>query len=323
MEYAVDLSAFTNKVIDKFFCELESKTSICWSSGQKPTQFKMSGNFHILKTGYKTLLQGLRIESEIEIELNRAQFIEKMATLYPIKKQDIHEYCKEHRVWAAKDGDGRWWGWPKKPESTNNLLPDIWNSDRCIVQSLPNDLNYPDVPWDKSLIAPDGSMLLWDETRKTQKRATHFEVGKWYLAKAHKERGPGKLLKIQGFDQPYLLYHPEWKGGHDADAFGSELHLSGNHAYWYDEQEIIETKAPIERVKDLQRGDPVFVWDDGDDLRCPAIVRYFYAKREKGCSTFSYAFYGVRGINWDHYRPFDASLVGVPRKDWPPLKGTN
>jgi len=86
-------------------------------------------------------------------------------------KQDIRDYCREHRVWAAKDSIpyntqyGQWAEYKEKP--TKRSIQ--WHPQSLARGQLNRDLfldeskfTFPDCPWDKSLIAPDGSMPLME-----------------------------------------------------------------------------------------------------------------------------------------------------------------
>ena len=185
----------------------------------------------------------------------------------PKPKQDIRDYCREHRVWAAKDcgGEGKpsggWWGWTHRPETKNNPTPRTWNLNYGSVICLPSNLAFPSCPWDKSLITPDGSMPLMEPKHKN-------------FIKFGVESSFGVALE----------YPPKMK-----------------------------QSLP-------RRGDPIFAWDDRHDPRCPVIVLYYHHTTSDGkIACFKLGAYGESMFLtvWDHYRPFDASLVGVPRKDWP------
>lgn len=169
---------------------------------------------------------------------NAAMITVSIGNVTPVKKepakQDIRDYCREHRVWAAKDKDGTWANHSRKPVVDGKM----WSNTSFIIGTATrfqdaSRFTFPDVPWDKSLIAPNGSMPLWDKQLPT-------------------------------------------------------------------------------------RGDPVFVWNDSDSHKVPPRMAYFYGIENNRVAIYSYAIYGVKApISWDHYLPFDAALVGVPRKDWP------
>ena len=252
------------------------------------------------------------------------------------EKQDIREYCKDHRVWAAKEGSGSWWGWTRKPETKNNPSPKTWNSCFGEVCSLPEDLIFPSVPWDKSLIAPDGSMPLWEKdeassaeewgkmfesmayklyskdakTGKIYERATHFEVGKWYL-----NVGENKGIDLE-FRNKYRFVDSKPHKCTKTENLCVEFDGNGGLNEW-NPADWIEVDAPKEEKKKPRRGDPIFVWDDEADDTIPASVMYFHHFEKKEVFVFDEGVEGEDGCSYDNYRPFDASLVGVPRKSWP------
>lgn len=419
MNYVVDLNDYSPEVIKNFLQELERKTSIAWGINEPPTSYAPQMGFYFIGDEHNHLV--MASTAQAAKLLTRSQFIEKMVELYPPKKQDIREYCKEHRVWAAKQGDNGY-GWrtfkPQdgKPYSFVGAIFGSWKNDRGYFGDSVDSskFTFPDVSWDKSLIAPDGSMPLldmakfsestidsirclsdslnkeWQKLRATQKRADHFEVGKWYvnvgenhdcyiglypekkkiidgkphkctrvgldsaefeglhgmwiwrpvdwievdppqskepqigkwyLAKGHEDRGPGQLKIVVKGSPPCLLYHPSWNSGHNAELASPELGLTGEHSYYYFEKDLVETDPPkAQKPQKPHRGDPIFVWDDGASDRIPATVRYFsridddnlvrvLSQTEENKEDESEAF--------NHYRVYDASLVEVPRRKWP------
>lgn len=198
-----------------------------------------------------------------EVVIDGVTYVPKPETI--TIKQDIRDYCREHRVWAAKDGpaalyDPNAWHFFGKDEKPSHAFSSFgsWSVEKVgyIHSGIASKLEKPDVPWDKSLIAPDGSMPLWDNLQKN-----------------------------------FVRYCKETVWGVDPS----------------------KPKLPA-------RGDPVFVWDDDYDPLCPAVMCYLHHVDENGKAwVFCENKYGkcyTPGF-YDHYRPFDPALVGVPRKDWP------
>jgi len=176
-------------------------------------------------------------------------------------KQDIRDYCREHRVWAAKDERIGWFQFTVRPQKESCT----WQGKQDRGSELSeSNFTFPACPWDKSLIAPDGSMPLMGDQGRSGKSASI-------------------RIKLSCLDRV-----------------------------------TEQVNAAIRKLNLPARGDPVFVWDETDDQRCPAMVQYFYKQMGKnGCLVFASDYYGSKGCLWDHYRPFDPELVGVPRKDWP------
>lgn len=133
------------------------------------------------------------------------------------------------------------------------------------------------------------------------------EVGKWYTYTTEPWRGVGQCKEINGYNSVYLIYFPGWSGGHN-----NNDKYSGGHCWWCAATDLTEAPAPVPA-----RGDPIFVWDDGTPDTMPAHMEYFHHKDKDGVCDMAWDRYGAPGCYWDHYRPFDAALVGVARRDWP------
>lgn len=88
------------------------------------------------------------------------------------------------------------------------------------------------------------------------------------------------------------------------------LPLGSKEEWLFREEYLVEYEK-------LQRGDPIFVWNDEADDTIPALIMYFHSKFNKKVRVFSYMTESTVGVTWDHYRKFDPNLVGVPRKEWP------
>ena len=156
---------------------------------------------------------------------------------------DVREYARQHRYWVAKEKSGTWLAYTTDKGRLSFDPNRGWGESALsrVVNGAGIDMyfncTFPDVPWDKSLIAPDGSMPLFKSTP--------------------------------------------------------------------------------------QRGDPVFVWDNCADDTIPAPVWYFHHIGKDGkVYVYSSWTYGrvMESPGFENYRPFDAALVGVPRKDWPKAK---
>lgn len=148
-------------------------------------------------------------------------------------KQDIRDYCRERRLWGAKDyAADTWYLYTSRPilRATGNWF------GPTIGRASTDHFIFPDVSYALSLITPDGEMPLLEPNNKKQ---------------------------------------------------------------------------------GLHRGDPIFVWDDEIPDTIPAHIEYFHHFDDGRVVDFDWYEYGRPHNQWDHYRRFDAALVGVPRKDWP------
>lgn len=317
----------------------------------------------------------------------------------PEPRQDIRDYCREHRVWAAKDEAlSCWFFYNVKPEKrVSNWIKSGSDSKMYYSElSLNKDkFIFPDVPWDKSLVAPDGSMPLLSQ------RVKGFQVGHWYVnvgdnkdidldfdnKRSLADGKPHQCTRLDGASQPGCQ-GPAFDGGATCtwnpkdwievdpplsssepkpelpkgkrvrfltDGRYSSLFTKSLNNYFGIEDEknsdrlsyiwIIdkETNKPVykrailftssefayetepkPKAKELRRGDPIFVWNDDFDEKCPCVVRYFYSALDNGkVATFDTKWFGEPSLIYGHYRPFSGELLGVPRKDWPQEDSTN
>lgn len=241
----------------------------------------------------------------MKVEIDGVKFVPEntvVGNIYPkdvvaatSKKQDIREYCKEHRVWAAKDDGGphEWCLFKEKPyiQQKEWVLDNLWiNINSAPVKAK---FTFPDCPWDKSLIAPDGSMPLME--KKEFKPKHGWIVGHLYENTSCWGNDKRVCVEVTDGGQGYVDRYPRSKGG---------------IPYLWDNN-----------MKDItpKRGDPIFVWDNGASDKIPASVRYFKEFHE--ASLYSVQVYSETtendyGTCYNNYRLFDVSLVGVPRKDW-------
>ena len=317
MEYVVDLRDYPQDVVDKFMAEIESKSEVKWASGDKLTAYRIPLNREPT-LHYRNGEIYHRTDADRGTVLTRAQFIDKMAELHPKKKQDIREYCKEHRVWAVKtSGEYDPAAWHVNHDKPTLVLDKkgrgvlTWG-DTVLAE---NNFTFPDVPWDKSLIAPDGSMPLMDE-KKTVK---HFEVGKWYVNVGKNEKVPmvdDKQAALDGKPHKCLKNDIEVSADSHWD-FAIFSGVNGGSCNW-NPADWIEVPAPENKDDKPHRGDPVFVWDDDFSDTVPVGVSYFHHMKRGKVYVFCDGEPGeCYDEPYDHYRKFDASLVGVPMNRWP------
>jgi len=103
----------------------------------------------------------------MKVEIDGQVYVPQVSIAPKKEKQDIRDYCKEHRVWAAKDSEGGngWREFKKKPHTDKGSMFSFWlTNDENMFDGMKyiddDKFTFPDVPFDKSLIAPDGSMPL-------------------------------------------------------------------------------------------------------------------------------------------------------------------
>jgi len=75
-----------------------------------------------------------------------------------LEKQGIREYCKERHVWARKTPMDVWAFHSKRPGMEITSDPNF----ALIHFAQPEYFIFPEVSWQDSLIAPDGSMPLFE-----------------------------------------------------------------------------------------------------------------------------------------------------------------
>ena len=236
------------------------------------------------------------------------------------KHTAIQDFCKERRVWAAKDMDGRWRTFPTRPtyrdESWYVDMDWYTKGDFSVENSICGTLyvgGVPDVSPEKSLIAPDGRLILIEGKKKKKEKLCVFKPGCYYR---HKADGAviiwGERVLVNSLYRfprvQFEFIDPKWGikrcSPHEI-----------NPKDWY------EVNPPKKSKPNLKRGDPVFVWDDSSPDTIPASVKYLYEiYKNWAVMTFSEDEEGAQGVWYRRYRKFDPKLVGVPRKDWPKEK---
>ncbi len=243
-------------------------------------------------------------------------------------KQDIRDYCREHRVWAARDENGRWVWYLIRDKPFVDKDIGLWLRESFTESSTDpgfstlahtlKGFTFPDCPWDKSLIAPDGSMPLMEQKprvkildgatkpilqamrefaamNRTPKRG--WIIGHLYSFCSEQY----ELLEIESDKHIVMAPYP--------NKHSARVRFPNSIDIW--------THVGPKKPATPKRGDPVFVWDDGSDPRTPAHIEYFHNHKGSRVMCFAWGQYGVCGLPWDHYRPFDPALVGVPRREWP------
>lgn len=232
-------------------------------------------------------------------------------------KQDIRDYCRKHRVWAAKDyAEDAWYLYAARPIL---ILVGIWRGP-MMRKALSHDFIFPDIRYDLALIAPDGSMPLLEPKYRPDnvKHPKHFEVGHWYKCIAKTRpfyfNNEGRMdFVLDGKPHQYtrecVNNGIQGIGGFDKD----------QKTWVWNFEDFIEVQAPKNKSKKQvpHRGDPLFVWDDDTPDTIPAHVEYFHHFDGDAVIDFDWDVYGKPCSYWQHYRLFDPALVGIPRKDWP------
>lgn len=252
---------------------------------------------------------------------------------YPVKEQPkmtLQEYCQKHRCWAAKDDE--WDEFEERPDYivASNLGRRIWFSNGMCNPLDQENLVFPDVTPEKSLIAPDGRLILMEPKKPKRQKVTHFKVGHWYqkLTKAGCDQVlGGKPLKCIRVTK--VMCPPR-----SDIVFVADLLYGENVIEALDYDGFVEVPSPA--LRKPKKYDLVFAWRNTTDIRIPPEVRTYWGhlvisgygmknvvfpnkyisltklsrKREQNLMI-------VDGWFYDHVYPFEPSLVGVPIKDLP------
>lgn len=107
----------------------------------------------------------------MKVEIDGVEFAPVLHKESKKCNKSVQDFCRENRCWAAKDLDGGWFIYKNKPEL--GCVYSEWVYCDLELSKKMRDLNlsYPNIIWDKSLIAPDGSMpLLKKKEKKWQPR---------------------------------------------------------------------------------------------------------------------------------------------------------
>lgn len=226
-----------------------------------------------------------------------------------IKKDplSVQEYCKMNRCWAAKDSNGKWYWYRRNDrphyhyarcEWLRNAIDSAFNK---ITNKIEN-VKFPDVLPDKSLIAPDGRLILIEGKKQKKPKEAKFKAGKWYRSKRNssiihcQEVLEKNIIRIDGLVKN-----------------GTAIFCVDNLSDWY---EMKHYKPNKKKKKSWERGEPIFVWELNASYNIPAMVKYFHSFSTEGVFAFDSVIPNGRGLSYPRYRKYDPRLVGVPRKDW-------
>lgn len=79
-------------------------------------------------------------------------------------KQTIQEYCKENKLWAAKDYTNEWFTFDAKKVNIDDIFLISNISKKYFIyffkEEKKENIIFPDIVFNKSLVAPDGTMPL-------------------------------------------------------------------------------------------------------------------------------------------------------------------
>lgn len=213
----------------------------------------------------------------------------------------VQDFCKANRCWAAMDVGGAWYQYDKNNKPY--LTVGQWYSTFNIQIHKIENVIFPKVLWDKSLVAPDGRLILIEGKKEKKKKVCKFKAGKWYKHKKY-----GVIIKCTRSIAGNLVFESE----------GCVLGMLGVEAScdWYEMKHYNPDKKKPRVGNSLKRGEPIFVWSSEADENIPAVVKYFHSFYKYGIFTFSPDHFGKKWEPYPYYRKFDPKLVGVPRKDW-------
>lgn len=266
-------------------------------------EIKALENGNIMVDGEEYAAVAKKVETERNIVIDEAEFERRYGsiTTFAKTKETIQDFCKRNRCWAAKDeGFILWFAYKKRPEKTSISNAWVYHDGVLSNEMQKYDLVYPDVPWDKSLVAPDGSMPLMNP-----KPHKDYSWLKERVPVMTKQGRKGKLGVKRNPETYWII---------PTDKYGKFLSGPDGFEFECDIKDLMPTSFRIRKPK---RGDPIFVWNTTDEAECPAWVAYFYSKEGGIIYVFCPWVYGSLGGYYSNYRLYDPALVGVPRKDWP------
>lgn len=215
----------------------------------------------------------------------------------------VKDYCIENRCWVARDKNGTICTYEKSERPECNYIDEIWTGHYYRGFLDQHSYAFPDVPWDKSLIAPDGRLILIEGKKEKKRKECKFKAGKWYRSKRNssiihcQEVIEKNIIKIDGLPKN-----------------GTAIFCVDDLSDWYEMKHYNPNKK--KKPSELKRGEPVFVWPSDSDDNIPAEVKYFHSFYKYGIFTFSPENYKEKWTPYRCYRKYDPRLVGVPRKDW-------
>jgi hypothetical protein len=245
----------------------------------------------------------------------------------------IQQFCKEHKMWGAEDANCIFYAYVGRPRPSS----DFWSSpDGGFIRVGNAGDEFPLLKWNEFLINPDGDIELLEPMEKAGESvvAPKKEPVQEYCIRNRcwvaKDANGNKFAYT---DKPYIPQSKKYWIGHlgrlleeyslDFSIFNSvdwENSLIGPDgilvALGKEKKEV-----PAPKIKWIpKRGDPIFVWDGHTEDTIPCCVKYFYCFGGSlyPITTFNGDLKGEKGASFSHCRKFDPSLVGIPRKDWPP-----
>lgn len=222
--------------------------------------------------------------------------------------QSVQDFCKEHRCWAIKDKQGSWYPSIEKPKFLD--VCSDWTSFSWADNLINKDMVFPNVPWDKSLVAPDGRLILIEGKKEKKPKEAKFKAGKWYKAKNN-----GVIYQCIAVDKAVgnmTLASVRYENGQLYPAILDKNNYYEMKHYNPDKKKKEKTGSHL-----IKRGEPIFVWNVIDPQEIPAIVRYFHSYSYCGVFTYINDKYGEKGTHYTSFRKYDPKLVGVPRCSWP------
>ena len=219
----------------------------------------------------------------------------------------VKDYCIENRCWVARDKNGLICTYEKSARPECSYKDKIWTGRYCSGFLDQHRTAFPNVPWDKSLVAPDGRLILIEGNKEKKRKECKFKAGKWYRSKRNssiihcQEVIEKNIIKIDGLTKN-----------------GTAIFCVDDLSDWYEMKHYNPNKKKKEKTDGhlIKKGEPIFVWNVTDPEEIPAIVRYFHSYSYCGVYTYMNDRCGVEGTHYTSFRKYDPRLVGVPRKDW-------
>lgn len=174
----------------------------------------------------------------------------------------VKDYCIENRCWVARDKNGSICTYEKSERPECNYKDEIWTGRYYNGYLDRHKYAFPTVSWDKSLIAPDGRLILIEGKKEKKRKEAKFKAGEWYRSKRN-----GGIIHCQEVLEKNIIRIDGLAKN------GSAIFCVDDLSDWYEMKHYNPNKK--KKQPELKRGEPIFVWNKDSDDTIPAPVMSF------------------------------------------------